>query len=128
MGGSGASWYSPVKFCPIANAIPRASSDGGDLAAAFQAALKYCRENQVPLTDLFTEHASEVENMLTTEFDMNTFQRVVYEEGVLDGIGQGMEQEKIDNARRMLEDNLPIEQIAKFTLLPIETIRSIRLK
>jgi hypothetical protein len=78
----------------------------------------------VPLTDLFAEHASEVENMLTTEFDRDTFQRVVYEEGVLDG----MEQVKIDSARRMLEDNLPIEQIVKFTLLPIETVRSIQLK
>ena len=49
-----------------------------------------------------------------------------YQDGLEDGREQGREQQALEVARRMLEDNLPIEAVAKYSGLSEEQVRSIR--
>ncbi|MCI9084302.1 MAG: hypothetical protein HFH46_01625, partial [Bacilli bacterium] len=48
------------------------------------------------------------------------------EEGFSKGIEQGSKQEKIDIAKNMLQDNMPIEIIIKYTGLTIKEIESLK--
>ena len=47
------------------------------------------------------------------------------EQGISQGIEQGAEQTKIETAKKLLKDNLPIEQIAKYTDLPLEKVQEL---
>ncbi|MGM9736385.1 MAG: Rpn family recombination-promoting nuclease/putative transposase [Candidatus Cryptobacteroides sp.] len=47
------------------------------------------------------------------------------EEGREEGMQKGMEEEKVATARRMLENGLTIEMVAKISELPIETVRTL---
>ena len=47
------------------------------------------------------------------------------EQGISQGIEQGAEQTKIEIAKKLLKDNLPIEQIAKYTALPLEKVQEL---
>ena len=47
------------------------------------------------------------------------------EQGISQGIEQGAEQTKIETAKKLLQDNLPIEQIAKYTDLPLEKVQEL---
>lgn len=43
-----------------------------------------------------------------------------------EGIVTGMETNKLDNARNMLVDNVSVERIARYTGLPLETVRKLK--
>ena len=43
-----------------------------------------------------------------------------------EGIVTGMETNKLDNARNMLADNVSVERIARYTGLPLETVRKLK--
>ena len=47
------------------------------------------------------------------------------EKGIEQGIEQGAEQKAIETAKKLLKDNLPIEQIAKYTALPLEKVQEL---
>ena len=49
-----------------------------------------------------------------------------YDEGFEEGKAEGRKDEKIEIAKSMLEDNIPIEIIAKFTKLSIEEIEQLK--
>ena len=49
-----------------------------------------------------------------------------YDEGFEEGKAEGRKNEKIEIAKSMLEDNIPIEIIAKFTKLSIEEIEQLK--
>ena len=49
-----------------------------------------------------------------------------YEEGKEEGIEEGSKQKAYEIAKSMLEENIPIEAIAKFTKLNIEEIEQLR--
>ena len=48
-----------------------------------------------------------------------------YAEGIEKGIEKGIEEERLKNARNMLSDGVPAEQVAKWTGLPPETVRNL---
>jgi len=64
--------------------------NGLGLEAAVKAAIKYCVEHHI-LQTFLTNHASEVLNMLTTEFKMADAIEVWKEEGFEDGLEEGLE-------------------------------------
>ena len=63
------------------------------------------------------------------ETDIKVQRREAYREGLAEGIEQGIEQgaeqNKIETAKKLLKDNLPIEQIAKYTDLPLEKVQEL---
>ena len=59
------------------------------------------------------------------ETDIKVQRREAYREGLAEGIEQGAERNKIETAKKLLKDNLPIEQIAKYTDLPLEKVQEL---
>ena len=56
---------------------------------------------------------------------MNIRETDIYEEGRTEGISQGAEQAKIETARKLLKEELPIEQVARCTDLSLETVEQL---
>ena len=46
--------------------------------------------------------------------------------GIAIGEERGIETNKLDNARNMLADNVAVERIARYTGLPLETVRKLK--
>jgi predicted transposase/invertase (TIGR01784 family) len=100
-------------------AVRKYTATGLPLLDAITQAVTECVNENV-LADFLKQNSSEVLNMLTQEWDWDTAFAVRYEEG----FERGAEQRAIEAARRMLNDNLPIEQIAKFTQLSPDKLRT----
>jgi predicted transposase/invertase (TIGR01784 family) len=111
--------------------LVRKSIDSGTeepFATAISSALK-----DGYLSDYLARKATEVHNMLMTEYDYDTDIAVQREEafnegisvGISKGISQGTEQAKIETARNALDMNLDFTQICVLTGLSIETIEKI---
>ena len=86
---------------------------GQKLEEAIAEAVKYCEENKM-LQSFLKEHASEVENMLTTEFVMADAIEVWKEEGREEGIEIGREEGREEDMLRiisLLEAGKSIEEI-----------------
>jgi predicted transposase/invertase (TIGR01784 family) len=110
---------------------------GVNLTEAITQAVSDCVKADI-LAEFLRKNSKEVINMLTREWDWGVAEEVWREEayetgvergmerGMERGIERGVERAKLDDARRMLADNLSAEQIAKFTLLPLETIERLR--
>ena len=89
------------------------------------------------LKDYLERKATEVRNMILTEYDYDTDIAVqreeAYEEGLSKGISQGIsqgirqgaEQTKIETAKNLLSENLPIEQVARCTRLSLQTVEQL---
>ena len=78
------------------------------------------------LRDYLERKATEVENMILTEYDYDTDIAVqreeAYEEGLSKGICQGAEQKAIETAKNMLEFGDSKEKISIITGLSLETV------
>ncbi|MBE6348841.1 MAG: hypothetical protein E7064_07885 [Spirochaetaceae bacterium] len=98
-----------VKF-NIENKIPEA------LTVAIKQSIK-----QGFLSDYLSRKSTEVENMLLTEYDYDTDIAVQRQEAYEDGA----QQTKIETAKNMLNDNLDIQTIIKYTGLSMEEIKSL---
>ncbi len=57
------------------------------------------------------------------EYDLRRMGR---EEGIAIEEQRGIETTKLDNARNMLADNVAVERIARYTGLPLETVRKLK--
>ena len=57
------------------------------------------------------------------EYDLRRMGR---EEGIAIGEERGIEKANLDNARNMLADNVTVERIARYTGLPLETVRKLK--
>ena len=81
------------------------------------------------LRNYLERKATEVENMILTEYDYDTDIAVqreeAYEEGLSKGISQGAEQAKIETAKKMLEFGDSKEKISIITGLPLETVENL---
>ena len=81
------------------------------------------------LRNYLERKATEVENMILTEYDYDTDIAVqreeAYEEGLSKGISQGAEQAKIETAKNLLNMGLTLKQIAQGTGLPLETVENL---
>ena len=78
------------------------------------------------LSDYLARKATEVENMLMTEYDYDTDIAVqreeAFNEGVSKGISKGAEQKAIETAKNLLKKNIPLEIVAQCTGLPLENV------
>ena len=85
------------------------------------------------LRNYLERKATEVENMILTEYDYDTDIAVqreeAYEEGlskgISQGISQGAEQKAIETAKKMLEFGDSKEKISIITGLPLETVENL---
>ena len=63
------------------------------------------------------------------ETDIKVQRREAYREGLAEGIEQGIEQgaeqTKIETAKKLLKEGLPVEQIARCTDLPLEKVQEL---
>jgi predicted transposase/invertase (TIGR01784 family) len=94
--------------------VRKHKSEGASLETAVQEAVYYCIDHDI-LTQFLHENASEVANMLMTEWNMDDAKQVWYEEG----IEKGME----TAARNALAKGISIEVIHDITGLDPETIK-----
>ena len=100
--------------------------------APLEQAINKALQNGV-LSEYLKRKSTEVRNMLIAEYsyetDIKVQRREAYREGLAEGIEQGIsqgaEQTKIETAKKLLKDNLPIEQIAKYTDLPLEKVQEL---
>ena len=68
----------------------------------------------------------EERNMyLTYSSRMMEQRRDGYEEGISIGLERGAYENKLETARAMYLDKVPIETIAKYTNLPLETVQEL---
>ena len=60
------------------------------------------------------------------ETDRRTTQAFYYNKGKTEGIEQGIEQEKLETAKRLLEMGLSFKQVSQGTGLSIETLEKLK--
>jgi len=95
----------------------------GDKEAAMKKAIKYCRDHDI-LREFLELHATEVFNMLITEWNTEDAKEVWYEEGFEDGLEQGR-QEKLRTTAKLKNLGVSIEIISQATGLSAEEIEGI---
>jgi predicted transposase/invertase (TIGR01784 family) len=88
---------------------------------AVKEVIRYCINNQI-LSKFIAEHASEVENMLLTEWNWNDAKEVWQEEADQRGYERGQEETQQKAARKFKEMGMPVEQIAAGMGLSVEEI------
>ena len=74
------------------------------------------------LDGYFKMQKAEVLNMSLTEFDQEAYDRHRFNEGKEAGIAEGKRKNALQNARNFIRMGIPLEQIAKGTELPLETV------
>ena len=85
------------------------TNEGMELGEAIALAVKHCEANNI-LQPFLSKHASEVENMLTTEFVMADAIEVWKEEGREEGLEEGRE-EGMRAVLSLLESGKTVEEI-----------------
>jgi predicted transposase/invertase (TIGR01784 family) len=100
--------------------IRKNKSKSKDQEEAIREAIVYCIKHGI-MKDFLEKNGSEVVNMLSTEFSLEDALRIRYEEG----IEKGIEQDRLQIAKKMIKDGDSPEKIVRVTELPIEIIQSI---
>ena len=72
------------------------------------------------------EKRDKVISKMTTERDLRNQMAYAIEQGLQQGLQQGREEERIDIAKGMLADGMPVESIAKYTGLTAEEIKALK--
>ena len=79
--------------------------------------------------DKLIEYQMQVMNERDTRNIIKTAERVGREEGIEEGIEVGLkkgrEEERLESARRMLKENLPVELVAKCSNLTVQEVKDI---
>jgi predicted transposase/invertase (TIGR01784 family) len=76
-------------YVTFINEVRKGVDDGLELSSALKAAVSYCESKHI-LQPFLQNHSSEVENMLTTEFNMDDAIEVWIEEGHEKGLKKGL--------------------------------------
>jgi predicted transposase/invertase (TIGR01784 family) len=92
----------------------------GDKAEALKRAVRYCRDHDI-LKEFLEKNATEVMNMLMTEWNWDDALAVRYEDGMEDG----REDEREEIAKNALAKGLSPELICTITGLDMETVTSL---
>ena len=95
------------------------------------ALLQYISAKQTgsPFTDEINglvEQAKLSEAFRSDYLTMNLREYDLRRMGREEGIRTGIEKANLDNARNMLADNIAVERIARYTGLPLETVRKLK--
>jgi hypothetical protein len=91
---------------------------GQQLDDAIKSAIDYCLANGI-LVEYLKKNASEVRNMIFTEFNLEEAKEVWFEEGIEKGIEKG----KLETARAMFAEGDSLEKIARVTEIPLKTLK-----
>ena len=94
----------------------------GDKTEAMKAAVRYCRDHNI-LKEFLEANATEVINMLLTEWKMEDALAVRYEEGREEGWEEGEGNKQREIAKNALAKGLSIDIISAITGLNIEDIK-----
>ena len=96
--------------------------------APLEQAINKALQNGV-LSEYLQRKSTEIRNMLIAEYsyetDIKVQRREAYREGLAEGIEQGAEQTKIETAKKLLKEGLPVEQIARCTDLPLDVVHEL---
>jgi predicted transposase/invertase (TIGR01784 family) len=104
----------------------------GSLNEAIKKAVNYCQKHDI-LREFLELHATEVLNMLYTEWNWDDALAVRYEEGMEEGLEKGIEEgmekgletAKFEIARNLLAEGSTAEFVQKITGLDMETIKNL---
>jgi len=119
-------------YCAFIGKVREYEREGHSLEEAIRKAATYCRDHDI-LKEFLEKNASEVINMLLTEWNWDDAKQVWYEEGMEEGLEKGREEgreegrvnEQKEIARNALVEGVPIEIIEKITGLDIETLKTL---
>ena len=100
-------------------------SEYGNKEEAIKKAVIYCRGHNI-LEEFLEKNATEVMNMLMTEWNMDEALAVRYEEGMEEGLEKGRENEREEIARKALAEGASIEFVKTITGLAVETIKKLK--
>ena len=79
--------------------------------------------------DKLIEYQMQVMNERDARNIIKTAERIGREEGIEEGIEVGLkkgrEEERLESARRMLKENLPVELVAKCSNLTVQEVKDI---
>jgi predicted transposase/invertase (TIGR01784 family) len=103
------------------------------LVEAVKEAVKYCIDKGI-MADYLKEHATEVVNMLFTEFNMDDAKRIWREEALEEGMEKGMEKGMVKGmekgmekaAKAALAKGFSVSDVADITGLDEETVKRLR--
>ena len=85
------------------------------LEKAIESAIKYCIDNNI-LKEYLEQNSSEVNSMLTTEFDLDEYKEVIRMEGKKEGKAEGIKEgkEEVQNyVLGLMAQGLSYEEIKK---------------
>jgi hypothetical protein len=97
-----------------------------NLEEAIKKAIVYCHEHDI-LKEFLEKHATEVLNMLMTEWKLDDALAVRYEEGWECGMEDGRAKERVNFALKLLRRNRPIKEIIEDTGLTQAEIEALLL-
>jgi predicted transposase/invertase (TIGR01784 family) len=124
-------------YCAFIGKVREYEKEGHSLEEAIRKAVIYCRDHDI-LREFLEANASEVVNMLLTEWNLEDAKQVWYEDGLIDGmekglekgmekgLEKGMEKGLEQTARKALAEGLSIEIVQKITGLSSEEIDKLR--
>ncbi|MDR2702268.1 MAG: Rpn family recombination-promoting nuclease/putative transposase [Spirochaetaceae bacterium] len=95
-----------------------------NLEGAVRKAVIYCRDHDI-LKEFLEKNATEVLNMLMTEWNWDDALTYRYEEGIEEGMEKGREEGRTEVARNLLSVGSSYEFVSKITGLDIQTITSL---
>ena len=109
--------------------VQKYRDNGLPLHEAIREAVIYCKRNNI-MQPFLTEHGSEVENMLFTEWDWKEAMKIereeALEEGLTQGRAEGERKRSFDIAKKLLAMGLDLDTISKGTGLTAEQIKGIQ--
>jgi predicted transposase YdaD len=109
-----------AEYSAFIGKVRKYENEGHGIDEAMKMAIKDCRENNI-LKEILDANASEVFNMLITEWNWDDALAVNREEGR----EEGREEEKKEIARNALSKGYLPEQVCAITGLDMETIKSL---
>ncbi|GHV42815.1 hypothetical protein AGMMS49546_22700 [Spirochaetia bacterium] len=115
-------WYSTF-VAKVREYQKETGYDKTGITEAVKKAVRYCIDNNI-MKDFLKLHSAEVINMLVTEWNWDTAQKVWKEEGR----EEGREEKALETAKNLLGMGLSPEQVAKGTGLDMETIKRLSIQ
>jgi predicted transposase/invertase (TIGR01784 family) len=116
-------------YCAFIGKVREYENEGYSLEEAIRKAVIYCRDHDI-LKEFLEANATEVMNMLMTEWNLEDAKQVWYEEGLEEGLEKGLEKGRVNEqkeiARNALAEGASIEFVQKITGLDMETIKSLQ--
>jgi predicted transposase/invertase (TIGR01784 family) len=102
---------------------------GHPLAEAIKEAVRYCIEKDI-MKEYLESNASEVENMLFTEFNIDDAKKIwreeALEEGIKKGIEKGIEKNREETAKAALAKGFSVSDVVEITGLDEARVRKLK--